>query len=66
MKYYNIEFDGNDGYDCWNDYPVSDDEDMYTEKDMLEDVRQGLKELGGGHADIWDTDTDELFAEIEV
>lgn len=62
---FNIEFDGIDGCDHWDEYWVS-----YTspsaEKEMFEDVRSGLEELGGGHADIWDADTDELFAEIEV
>jgi hypothetical protein len=33
---------------------------------MCEDVRQALRELGGGHADILDAETDELFAEIEI
>lgn len=64
-KYYNIDLDGIDGYDHWNDYPVCP-ENGYTEKAMFDDVRGGLEELGGGHADIWDADTDELYAEIEI
>ena len=37
-----------------------------TEKIFFDDVRAGLKELGGGHADIYDADTDRLYAEIEI
>lgn len=62
---FNIEFDGINGCDHWDEYWIS-----YTvpsaEEEMIEDVRSGLKELGGGHADIFDAETDELFAEIEV
>lgn len=64
-KYYNIDLDGIDGYTHWDSYPVCP-ETGYTEKAMFDDVRGGLEELGGGHADIWDADTDELFAEVEV
>ena len=64
IRYFNIDLDGIDGYDHWEDYVV--DDDILTEDEMFEDVRQGLRELGGGHADIWNSDTDELFAEIEV
>ena len=39
---------------------------LFALKAMFDDVRSGLEELGGGHADIWDADTDELYAEIEV
>lgn len=64
-KYYNINLDGINGHEHW-DYYVVCPEDNLTEKEMFEDVRAELKELGGGHADIWDADTDELYAEIEV
>ena len=64
IKYYNVDLDGIDGYDHWEDYPVGPD--TVTEKEFFDDVRAGLKELGGGHADIWDADTDELYGEIEV
>lgn len=67
MKFFNIDLDGINGYDWWEDYVVDNDE--LTEKEMFEDVRHGLKELGGGHADIWETDDDgneTLYAEIEV
>lgn len=64
-KYYNIDLDGMDGYEHWDDYPVCP-ENGYTEEDMLTDVRGGLEELGGGYADIWDADTDELFAAIKI
>ncbi len=62
-RYFNIDLDGNNGYEHWADYPVCE-VSGYTEKGMFEDVRLGLKELGGGHADIWD-ENDELYAEIE-
>ena len=42
------------------------DRNSMTEDEMFEDVRQCLEELGGGHADIWDEETDQLYAEIEV
>ena len=64
-KYYNIELDGIDGFVYWDYYPVCP-ETGYTEKGMFDDVREGLKELGGGHADIWIADTDEFYAEVEV
>lgn len=64
-KYYNIDLDGIDGYEHWEFYPVCSRTNC-TEKDMFEDVRAGLKELGGGHADIWDADTGELYGEIEI
>lgn len=64
-KYYNIDLDGIDGYEHWNDYLVCP-ENGDTKKIMFKDVRAGLEELGGGHADIWDADTDELYTEIEV
>lgn len=67
MQFFNIDLDGIDGFDCWEDYVVDNDE--ITEKEMFEDVRHALKELGGGHADIWKTDDDGnemLYAEIEV
>ena len=67
MKIFNIDLDGIDGFNSWEDYIV--DDDMVTEKEMFEDVRYGLKELGGGHGDIWEVDDDgneTLYAEIEV
>lgn len=67
MRFFNIDIDGIDGFDHWEDYVVDDDE--ITEKEMMEDVRAMLKELNGGHADIWETDDDGnemLFAEIEM
>lgn len=66
-KWYSICADGINGYDQWH-CCVKEENDGFamTENEMFEDVRQCLKELGGGHADIWDEDTDELFAEIEV
>ena len=66
-KYYMIYADGIDGYEEWPCY-VAEENDGYcmTEKEMFEDVWQCLFELGGGHADIIDQETDELFAEIEV
>ena len=66
-KYYLICVDGINGYDEWNCY-VAEENTGYaiTEDEMFGDVRQALKELGGGHADIIDDETDELFAEIEV
>lgn len=59
---FSIDFDGIDDYEHWDEYITGID---CTEKDMFEDVRATLKELGGGHADIWDEDG-ELYAEIEV
>ena len=62
---FNIEFDGTSGCDHWDEYWIS-----YTtpsaEDKMIEKVRGCLEGLGGGHADIWDADTDKLFAKIEV
>ena len=66
IKYYNIDLDGIDGYDHWEDYTVNTDDIFTDEVAMCADVRAGLRELGGGHADIWDADTDKLYAEIEV
>ena len=63
-KFYVIELDGIDGCDTLYEYEVDGVET--TDKIMFDDVRGGLKELGGGHADIWDADTDEFYAEIEV
>lgn len=54
-----------DGICGYEEYPYYVDDD-FSEDEMLEDVRANLKELEGGHADIFDTETDELFAEIEV
>lgn len=62
MRNFNIDLDGINGYEHW-EYTVGV---VVSESEMIEDVRAGLKELGGGHADIWDADTDELFAEIEI
>ena len=60
-----VEFDGIDKCSHWDEYWIS-----YTtpsaEKEMFEDVRAELKELGGGRAHIWDADTDELFATIRT
>lgn len=66
IRYFNIDLDGIDGYEHWEDYVV--DDDILTEHEMFEDVRFALKELNGGHADIWTADTDEeiLWATIEV
>ena len=63
-RYFHIYLDGIDGYDEWLEYLVSDE--TVSEKEMMEDVRQGLQELGGGHADIYDADEEEFYAEIEV
>ena len=64
---YLICADGVNGYDQWY-CDVSDENDgtTVTEEEMFADVRQTLKELGGGHADIINPDTDEVYAEIEV
>jgi hypothetical protein len=66
-RYYLIYVDGVDGYDEWN-CNVAEENDGFamTEKEMFEHVRQSLLELGGGHADILDAETDELFVEIEI
>ena len=64
-RYFYICLDGVDAYEEWGFYVV-DEENGLTEKIMFEDVRAGLKELGGGHADIFDEETDELYGEIEV
>ena len=67
MRFFNIDIDGIDGFDHWENYVVDDDE--LTEEEMFKDVRYALMELSGGHADIWETDDDGnemLFAEIEV
>lgn len=62
---FNIEFDGVNECDHWDEYWIS-----YTiptaEEKMFKDVRNHLKKLGGGHADIFDEVTDELYEEIEV
>ena len=63
-RLFNIYLDGIDGYDEWLEYPV--DYVDTTEEIMMDDVRGGLEELGGGHADIYDAENDELFADIEV
>ena len=64
---YLICADGFDGYEEWYcDVAEENNGAAMTEKEMFGDVRQCLKELGGGHADIFNADTDELFAEIEV
>lgn len=65
IKCFNIDLDGINSYKHWEDYVIIEN-DHSAEKIMFDDVRAGLKELGGGHADIWDADTDELYAEIEV
>ena len=62
MRNFYIDLDGFDGYEQW-EYSTGV---VISEDEMIKDVRDGLEELGGGHADIWDADTDELFAEIEV
>lgn len=64
---YIIETDGINGYDQWF-CNVADENDglCITEEQMFADVRQVLTELGGGHADIINADTDEVFAEIEI
>ena len=66
-KWYLICADGINDYGQWH-CCVKEENDGFamTEKEMFEDVRQCLEEFGGGHADIWDEDTNELFAEIEV
>lgn len=66
-KEYFICADGIDGYEEWPCYVATENTGRcMTEDEMFGDVRQCLRELGGGHADIWDTETDELFAEVEV
>lgn len=63
-NFYIIYLDGINGFETWDNYEVDGTET--THKIMLEDVRAGLKELGGGHADIFDMDTDKFFEEIEI
>ena len=66
IRHFNIDFDGIDGDDHWEDYTV--DDDLVTEDVMFEDVRFALKALNGGRADVWvaDSDDDILWAVIEV
>lgn len=63
-RYFHIYLDGINDYDEWLDYLVSDD--TVSEKEMFEDVRQGLREIGGGHAEIFTADDGELYGEIEI
>lgn len=51
--------------DCWDGYEHWSGCVYETEKEFFDDVRAALKEMSGGHADIWDADG-ELYAEIEV
>ena len=62
MKNVYVNLDGFDDYQQWE----STIGPLFSIDDLIEDVRAGLKELGGGHADIWDAETDELISEIEV
>lgn len=64
---YLICADGVEGYEeWWCDVDETNHDGFMTEKEMFGDVRQCLQELGGGHADIIDTETGELFADIEI
>lgn len=64
---YLVCVDGNNGYEEWFcDVAEENDGTAMTENEMLNDVQQCLEELGGGHADIFNADIDELFEEIEV
>ena len=66
-KYYLICIDGINGYEEWSCEVAEENKGFcMTEQEMLNDVRGCLEELGGGHADIFDEETDELFIEIEV
>ena len=62
---FNIELDGINGCDHWDEYWISYATPS-AEEEMFENVRNSLAELGGSHANIWDADTDKLFAKIEV
>ena len=67
IRCFHIDLDGINGYDHWEEYVI--DDWMLTEKEMFADVRHALKELHGGHADVWEVDDngdETLYAEIEV
>ena len=67
IRSFNIDFDCFDWCGHWEDYVI--DDWMLTDEQMFEDVRGVLEELGGGHADIWETDdngNETLYLEIEV
>lgn len=66
-KNYWICADGIAGYEEWPCEVAEENNGIcMTEQEMFDDVRGCLEELGGGHADIFDEETNELFAEIEV
>ncbi len=65
FEYYDVYLDGINDYDEWMSYEV-DESDLYSNfQAMIEDIKCALREMGGGHADIY-SESGAFVFDVEV
>jgi len=65
MTSYTVILDGCDGYEEWPGYEVRKAHLGDFER-MIADIKEGLEELGGGHADVFEDDSGNFAFDLEV